>query len=75
MKDMNNWKIVFNSSIPFEINFVKNYLASEGIETLLQNELTSQIFGNLAVNAKLLVKEEDLEQATKILIEKGYIKN
>ncbi|HEU0227278.1 MAG TPA: DUF2007 domain-containing protein [Arachidicoccus soli] len=72
---MNNWKIVFNSSIPFEINFVKNYLASEGIETLLQNELTSQIFGNLAVNAKLLVKEEDLEQATKILIEKGYIKN
>lgn len=72
---MNNWKIVFNSSIPFEINFVKNYLASEGIETLLQNELTSQIFGNLAVNAKLLVKEEELEQATKILIEKGYIKN
>ncbi len=72
---MNNWKIVFNSSIPFEINFVNNYLASEGIETLLQNELTSQIFGNLAVNAKLLVKEEDLEQATKILIEKGYIKN
>lgn len=72
---MNNWKIIFNSSIPFEINFVKNYLASEGIETLLQNELTSQIFGNLAVNAKLLVKEEDLEQATKILIEKGYIKN
>lgn len=72
---MNNWKIVFNSSIPFEINFVKNYLASEGIETLLQNELTSQIFGNLAVNAKLLAKEEDLEQATKILIEKGYIKN
>lgn len=71
---MDNWKIIFNSTTPFEVDFAKNYLESEGIETVLQNELAAQIYGNAADKAKLLVKEKDLEQATKILIERGYIK-
>ncbi|MGF7229944.1 DUF2007 domain-containing protein [Arachidicoccus sp.] len=71
---MDSWKIVFSSSTPLEVNLASNYLESEGIETLLQNELASQIYANIVDKVKLLVKEKDLEPATKILIERGYIK-
>lgn len=72
---MNSWKVVYSPAKPFEVNLAKNYLESEGIETVLQNELASQIYGNLADKAVLLVKEKDFEQATKILTERGYIKS
>lgn len=71
---MNDWKIVFSASKPFEVNLAKNFLESEGIETILQNELASQLYGNAVDKVKLLVKEKDVEQATKILIERDYIK-
>ena len=72
---MDSWKIVFSSTNPFEVNLAKNYLESDGIETILQNELAAQIYSGVGDNPKLLVREKDLEQAIKILIKGAYIKN
>ena len=72
---MDSWKIVFSSADPFEVNLAKNYLESEGIKTILQNELAAQIYASVMDKPKLLVRENDLEQAIKILIKGGYIIN
>ncbi len=72
---MDSWKIAFSSTNPFEVNLAKNYLESEGIETILQNELAAQIYSSVVDKPKLLVREKDIEQAIKILIEGAYIKN
>ena len=71
---MDNWKIVFSSGILYEVELARNYLESEGIETILQNELAAQIYGNAADRTKLLIKEKDVERGVKILIERGYLK-
>ena len=73
---MDNWKIIMSSgaATPFEVYLAKNYLESEGIETQLQNELAAQIYSNAVDEAKLLVKENDLEQGIQILTKGGYIK-
>lgn len=72
---MESWQIVFSSTDPFEVNLAKNYLESEGIEVILQNELAAQIYASVIDQPKLLVREKDLEQAIKILIKGAYIKN
>ncbi len=72
---MDKWKIVFSSNNPFEVNLAKTYLESEQIETILQNELSAQIYASVIDKPKLLVKEKDLQQAIQILITGGYIKN
>lgn len=72
---MDSWKIVFSSTDPFEVNLAKNYLESEGIETILQNELAAQVYASVMDKPKLLVREKNLEQAVKILIQGAYIKN
>jgi len=72
---MDSWKIVFSPANQFETNLAKNYLESEGIETILQNELAAQIYGSWIDKPKLLVKEKDIEQAIKILIKGAFIKN
>ena len=72
---MGSWKIVFSSTDPFEVNLAKTYLESEGIETIIQNELAAQIYASVMDKPKLLVREKDLEQAIKILIKGGYIEN
>jgi len=69
-----NWKIIFSSHSAIEVQGAKNYLESEGITAHLQNELAAQIYGNAADKPKLLVKEHDIERASAILIEGGYIK-
>lgn len=72
---MDSWKIVFSSTDPFEVNLAKNYLESEGIETILQNELAAQIYASVIDKSKLLVREKDLEPAIKILIKGAYVKD
>lgn len=71
---MDNWKIIFSAVNTIEIYSARNYLESEGIETMLQNELSAQIYSNVTDTIKLLVKEEDIEEATRILMQGGYIK-
>lgn len=70
---MDDWKIIYSSPKPFEVNLARNFLESEGIETTLQNEIASQLYGNAADKVKLLVREKDVEAATSILIEREYI--
>lgn len=72
---MDSWKIVYSPTDPFRVNLTKNYLESEGIETILQNELAAQIYASVIDKPKLLVREKDVEQAMKLLIKGGYIKN
>ena len=74
---MDNWKVIIiaSAAAPFDLYLAKSYLESEGIETLLQNELAAQVYSNAVDEAKLLVKESDVEQAEKILIKGGYIKH
>jgi len=68
---MDNWKIILSSNT-FDIYSAKNYLESEGIETLLQNELSAQMYPNVADKIKLLVKEKDVEEGTRILTQGGF---
>lgn len=70
---VDNWKVIFSSGVVMEVHSAKNYLESEGVETLLQNELAAQIYANNADKAKILVKERDFEKATEILNKGGYL--
>ncbi|MBX3254471.1 MAG: DUF2007 domain-containing protein [Chitinophagaceae bacterium] len=74
---MDNWKIIMSASsaAPFEVYLAKSYLESEGIATLLQNDLAAQVYSGAVDEAKLLVKESDVEQGIKILTKGGYIKD
>lgn len=62
-----------SATAPYDIYLVKGYLESEGIETQLQNELAAQVYSNAVDEAKLLVKEEDVDKAIAILKKGGYI--
>ncbi len=72
---MENWKIIMRASTnaPFDIHLAKSYLESEGIETQLQNELAAQVYSNAVDEAKLLVRESDVEKGMEILKKVGYI--
>jgi hypothetical protein len=72
---MDSWKTAFSSTNSFEANLAKNYLESDGIEALLQNELAARVYASMIDKPKLLVREKDIEQAIKILIKGAYIKN
>jgi len=52
----------------FEGEVVKGLLAANGIECFLQNENTSQIYGDIqGMTINVLVNEEDAEKAKKLL--------
>jgi len=72
---MNNWKMIFRSASPLEVQLAKNYLESEGMDVLIQNETAAQIYSNAVDEPKLLVKESDVEEGIRILTEGGYIKS
>lgn len=69
---MDNWKIILSSN-SFDIYSAKNYLESQGVETLMQNELSAQVYPMVADTIKLLVKEKDVGEGTRILKQGGYI--
>ncbi|HEX7756681.1 MAG TPA: DUF2007 domain-containing protein [Niabella sp.] len=71
---MDNWKIIFSATSPFEVQLAKSYLESEGIVTFLQNELAAQIYSNAVDAPKLLVKESDVDEGLRLLIKGGYLK-
>jgi len=74
---MENWKTIITFTQPHEAHFAKGLLESEGIETIIRDELTAQVnnfYSNAIGGVKLDVKEFDLINATSILKEGGYIK-
>lgn len=63
----------FNSSSDLEM--VKVYLESFGIECFTKDEINNRAYiANVNGGAKLLVREEQLEDAVTHLIEGGYLK-
>ena len=67
-----NWKLIFTSHSSTEVFAAKNFLDSEGIETWVQNELSAQVYGSTVDTPKLMVREQDFEKATEILVRGGY---
>lgn len=63
----------FSSSVDFEM--VKAYLESMGIECLGRDEVINRAYlANVNGGVKLEVREEQLEEAIRLLIDGGYLK-
>ncbi|MDD3077576.1 MAG: DUF2007 domain-containing protein [Paludibacter sp.] len=64
----------FSSSVDFEM--VKAYLESMGIECFGKDEIINRAYlANVNGGAKLQVREEQAEEAVKLLIQGGYLKD
>lgn len=75
---MKNWEILITFTYPHEAHMVKGFLESEGIETLIQDEMTTQVdnfLSNAIGGVKLLVQKEDYELGIATLKNGGYIKD
>lgn len=73
---MNNWLTVITFNYPHEAHIAKSFLESAGIEVRIQDELTAQVnnfYSGAIGGVKLEVQEEDYTEATKILVETGYL--
>ena len=63
----------FGQSIDFEM--AKSYLESCGIECFGRDEINNRAYlANVNGGIKLQVREEQAEEAVKLLFEKGYLK-
>lgn len=74
---MNDWIIISTFTYPHEAHFAKAKLESEGIEVMLKDELTTQVnnfYSGAIGGVKLEVRNEDVKDAIKLLIEMGIIK-
>jgi hypothetical protein len=75
-KCMSDWKEAISLTLPSEAHMVQGYLESEGIETILKDEMTAQVnnfYSNAVGGVKVMVRDEDYENAQQILINGGYI--
>ncbi|NOZ47010.1 MAG: DUF2007 domain-containing protein [Chlorobi bacterium] len=73
---MSNWITIITFILPHEAQIAKGRLESEGINTIIQNELTTQVnnfYSNAIGGVKLLINENDKEKAEQILIDGGFI--
>lgn len=73
---MENWTTVISFTYPQDAYLAKGKLESEGIEVILKDELTTQVnnfYSNAIGGVKLLIKETDVETATLILVEGGFL--
>lgn len=73
---MDNWVTVLTFSYPHEAHMAQAFLESEGVETMLKDELTTQVinfYSNAIGGVKLQTKEKDAENAIEILKKGGYI--
>ena len=63
-------------SYPYEMAVVRSLLESEGIPTLVMNEVISQLnpfYSNAGGGVKLQVDRRDAPRALQIMLEKGFI--
>ena len=70
------WKIVMVATLPQEIYLARALLDAEGIETLLEDELTAQVnnfYSNAIGGVKLLVPEVDAGRSADLLAQGGYV--
>lgn len=69
---MENWVNIISFDHTMHVYLPKTKLESEGIEVILQDELSSHISPADIGGVKLLVKEEDFDRAHDLLNEWGY---
>ena len=75
-KRMSNWREAISVTLPSEAHMIQGYLDSEGIVTILKDELITQVnnlYSNAVGGVKVMVRDEDYENAQQILINGGYI--
>jgi hypothetical protein len=73
---MENFKTLITFTLPQDAHLAKGFLESEGIETVIKDELTAQVnnfYSNAIGGVKLQVKESDYENGILILKKGGYI--
>jgi len=72
---MENWETIITFTYPQDAHIAQGFLESEGVESILMDELTVQVqnfYSNAIGGVKLQVKSEDIENATSILKKGGY---
>lgn len=75
---MSKWVTIQKFTYPQEASVAQAKLQSMGIEAFLQDELTVQVisvYSNAMGGVKLQVPEEQYEDARKILIDGGFLKD
>ncbi len=74
---MENWTVVYTAIYPQKVYMAKSLLETEGIETFVKDELSSQVIGyTVAVGGvKLMVHDGDMPRAVELLTEGGYIES
>ena len=73
---MSNWREAISVTLPSEAHMIQGYLDSEGIVTILKDELTTQVnnlYSNAVGGVKVMVRDEDYDNAQQILENGGYI--
>jgi hypothetical protein len=73
---MDNWSIAISLMFPTQAHLVQGYLESEGIETIMKDEMTAQVnnmYSNAIGGVKIFVRDADLEKALRLLEQGGYI--
>jgi len=73
---MTNWREAISLTFPTQAHMVQGYLESEGITTMLKDEMTAQVnnmYSNAVGGVKVMVRDEDYENAQLLLHKGGYI--
>ena len=65
-----NLVVVSEYNTPMEAELAKTVLGSAGIYTEIENEIMSSIYPTGIIPSKLLVREEDAEQAERLLFQR-----
>jgi len=71
-----NWITIITFTYPHEAHMAQAYLESKGIDTIIKDELTTQVYNfysNAIGGVKILVRESDCETGLNLLKDGGYI--
>lgn len=73
---MDDLKTLISFTYPHEAHMAKGYLESNGIESILKDEMTVSVnnfYSNAVGGVKLLVKASDYDNGIRLLKDSGYI--
>lgn len=73
---MSRWITLTSFTYPHEAYIAQGYLDSEGIETIIQDELTTQVhnfYSNAIGGVKIQVRDTDYDKGLKALNSGGFI--
>lgn len=73
---VNNLETLITFTYPHEAHMAKGFLESEGINTMIQDEMTVQVqnfYSNAVGGVKILVRKEDYDDGIAALKRGGYI--